>query len=921
MKEMKKVIINTVWILSLGLFAGCADIINSPPSVSPETSAGKGLAVVTIDPRLDGERTFMPTEPSSEYYEDLSYTLEFTAKDRAPVSGSISGGTGSVELEAGTWDLKVTGKDEDDTEILEGRVTGIVITAELTTNVPVTLAAFTEYGTGTLSYSVSLPVGVIKGTLTVYNWDGEIAKETVDLLSTPDGNTERLAGYYRIALDLYKADGVFHRTDIAHIYPGLTTEAAYTIVDGDFVGVGTIVDAGETSLASVLAGISGLSSGADKLYLLPAGEEPMVATSVSNTSGPVTVTIDGGGRNVTLGGTGALITVGSNVTLVLRNIILWGQGSGSEDPANNAVLVAVQSGGMLELRTGVCITGNKNSYGGGVSVDGYGTFTMSGGEISANTASYYGGGVSVYANGTFVMSGGKIMSNSGAGVYVGSNGTFTLDGGEILGNSSTSYDGGGVYVNDNGNFIMNGGKILDNTASFYGGGVFAGGTFTMNGGDISGNTAFNGGGVRVVYTSTVIMNGGVISGNKASGGSGGGMYVSSAGASTMNNGEISGNTASSCGGGVFIDFGGIFTMGNGAISGNKANQGGGVYATGYPEHSGVATLIMNDGEISGNMAIDGGGVYFGYNGAFTMSYGKISDNTAFYDGNHYGGLYGGYGGGVFIEDNGTFTMSGGQIHRNTASSYGAGVYVDYPGILTMSGGARISPNDAVCLDYASYGSNHSFVTIGGDFSAVPGGPVATLDFYGFSSSTLSASNGAVVLKLADGYSGNLAALKDRFTPGNLIYYTGSVEPTGYIIRDDGTLQASSIGIAGISHTIVMGSDEWTQSSGRRQSPAIDHNGVTKSHVSFTATQANASIRIQLEVSSELNYDWAFISTLNNANATSSGGYYTGSRISGTNSVTVTIPVPTAGSYFVDIGYQKDSVQTGGSDCAWYRVLY
>jgi hypothetical protein len=62
-----------------------------------------------------------------------------------------------------------------------------------------------------------------------------------------------------------------------------------------------------------------------------------------------------------------------------------------------------------------------------------GSFDMSGGEISGNTASYYGGGVCV-------------------------NGSFTMDGGEISGNN-TIYGGGGVFVNSSGSF----GKTLNGT--------------------------------------------------------------------------------------------------------------------------------------------------------------------------------------------------------------------------------------------------------------------------------------------------------------------------------------------------------------------------------------------------------------------------------------------------------------------------
>ena len=123
-------------------------------------------------------------------------------------------------------------------------------------------------------------------------------------------------------------------------------------------------------------------------------------------------------------------------------------------------------------------------------------------------------------------------------------------------------------------------------------------------------------------------------------------------------------------------------------------------------------------------------------------------------------------------------------------------------------------------------------------------------------------------------------------------------------------------------TNISYSGTWTlEDDGTRKSPVINHNDITKTRVNFTSTAANQVIRIQLFVSSMLESGYAFISRLDDSYATSSGNYYTGSRISGNTGVTVSIPVPSEGSHFVDIGYQKDSTQqTAGFDCAWFRVL-
>jgi uncharacterized repeat protein (TIGR02543 family) len=134
----------------------------------------------------------------------------------------------------------------------------------------------------------------------------------------------------------------------------------------------------------------------------------------------------------------------------------------------------------------------------------------------------------------------------------------------------------------------------------------------------------------------------------------------------------------------------------------------------------------------------------------------------------------------------------------------------------------------------------------------------------------------------------------------------------------------SNGITNITYSSVSGG-EWTlQDDGSRKSPTINGNSVTKARISFTST-AGASITILLRVSSEeahtsAFYDGAFISQLDNASATYDSGYYPGSVISGETSVTVTIPIASAGSHFIDIGYRKDGSLNVGGDCAWFTVI-
>jgi hypothetical protein len=240
----------------------------------------------------------------------------------------------------------------------------------------------------------------------------------------------------------------------------------------------------------------------------------------ADTNKPVTIQLSSNGR---------IFTVASGVTLTLETGITLQGRNESNGGNNNAPVVSITSGGVLNMKNGSAITGNTN------------TTTLS--------------------------------TNTSGGVNISMNGTFNMDGGIISGNRSTANSGvGGVSVANPSNFTMNSGTISDNhaTGTNSGGGVRTMGTFIMNDGTISGNsttgtTSSNGGGVFVASL-TFTMNGGTISGNTAR--DGGGVYVTGTGSTfTMNDGIISGNTASNSGGGVFVSTATTFRMSGGIIYG------------------------------------------------------------------------------------------------------------------------------------------------------------------------------------------------------------------------------------------------------------------------------------------------------------------------------------------------------------------
>lgn len=195
-----------------------------------------------------------------------------------------------------------------------------------------------------------------------------------------------------------------------------------------------------------------------------------------------------------------------------------------------------------------------------------------------------GGSHAVTADGqSHTVTGGLVTGGSRCGAYVDANGVFTLHGGTIAGNTAGNASGGGVYAK---------------------------GKFTMNGGEVSYNTANSAGGVYgdcgSAYRSAITLNDGKISNNRATGTTGGGLYV--IGDFTMNGGQITGNTAADNGGGLAVGmsadnpWAADARLNGGSITGNhSAANGGGIRVTGgandlYPK------LTLSGTAISGNTA-------------------------------------------------------------------------------------------------------------------------------------------------------------------------------------------------------------------------------------------------------------------------------------------------------------------------------
>jgi Leucine-rich repeat (LRR) protein len=251
---MKKTILRAAALSVLALFMACTNALDPTREENASVPAnGKGIARINIGGKTAQGRTLMPDHMA------IYYILTFT-KGSNTVPAVINNSTvKEVELDPGTWTLDIKGyPDRAAFETapqypgISGKVSAVVINPGQSTNVPVTLtAAQTEYGAGWISFDLSFPDRVDRGTLTIQPLLGAASTPPdVDLLNAtyqadaPAG-TKRAAGkvpgdiasgFYRLSYTLTitgSPSWFVIRSMVVHVYDDLVSPlvAAYGLED------------------------------------------------------------------------------------------------------------------------------------------------------------------------------------------------------------------------------------------------------------------------------------------------------------------------------------------------------------------------------------------------------------------------------------------------------------------------------------------------------------------------------------------------------------------------------------------------------------------------------------------------------------------------------------------------------------------
>jgi uncharacterized repeat protein (TIGR02543 family) len=406
-------------------------------------------------------------------------------------------------------------------------------------------------------------------------------------------------------------------------------------------------------------------------YTIMLSDNETIAPITFSYSGKtVSITLSGvtAERTISLGSSGTLFTVGSGVTLQLgSNITLQGLNS------NTSALVQVDNGGTLVMQTGSKISNNSSSgNGGGVLVNG-GTFTMSGGEISGNSANS-GGGVYV--------AGGAFTKEPGSVIY-GSDASGTLK------NSASSYHTGHVvYVSESRkrNTTVDTDITLDSTQSGAAGGWVESLPSNLS---LSESLEWLSASAVESETYTIALNADETLASRT-------LSYSGKTVSIILNGVTAERTISLGSSGT------LFTVGSGVtltLGGNTTLQGLNSNTSALVQVDSGGTLLMQtDSKISNNASSGNGGGVLVNGGAFTMSGGEVSGNSA----SSGGGVY--VASGTFIKESGgvMYGSNAGSTLKNSANSddYGYAVYVDGSPAKIRNGTAGVG----VTLDSSSSGS-------------------------------------------------------------------------------------------------------------------------------------------------------------------------------------------------------------------------
>ncbi|MDR2344319.1 MAG: hypothetical protein LBD86_07300, partial [Spirochaetaceae bacterium] len=402
------------------------------------------------------------------------------AKDGGEALDSSPNDWGLFELEPGTYTVTVKAFVGDGTTpAAEGSSGAFTVTAGVETPpIKVSLAVAEETGAGTFSFTPSYPEDAELDSFRLTRLGGE---EYFDLAeSGPDEGTGMDgkifsggrggigAGYWLAQASLYRDDLHAGKSEVAHIYDGLSTGLNWTFSEDDFSAIPVVSNADSVpgTLREAIASVN--AAGGGTIFIdLPADDNVITLTRPLDTVRKG-LRVLGNGATLTQTGftpsaTSQLLYINSTSATVKISRLHFKGGRATAQGG------AIRNKGNLTLES--CIFSDN--------------------QTSASTGS---GGGAVYTTGGLTVRGCTFYKNKaasgGGAIYRVTSGDVTLTGNLFIGNTASNDENGHVVYGTTANIKSGGYNVSDRAA---GNGTTAGNgsgyAANTNGSDNFGNTA------------------------------------------------------------------------------------------------------------------------------------------------------------------------------------------------------------------------------------------------------------------------------------------------------------------------------------------------------------------------------------------------------------------------------------------------
>jgi len=333
---------------------------------------------------------------------------------------------------------------------------------------------------------------------------------------------------------------------------------------------------------------------------------------------------------------------------------------------------------------------------------------LSGSTIEKNEAAN-GGGVIIQSYTVFDITGGAIRNNkataAAGGVYVSTNATLNMTGGKVTGNHAVKNGGGLYHMNSKGNYtggIIEGNTTDANASAFLGSGANT--VVNVKGYDFTGCQAKNGSVATFQSKATLNMEDCKLYGNQTVNGHGT-VYISTHSFGNFKNCKFYNNQVTKQGGAIFGGQNSKVTITDCVFTENTAGTDGGAILC-------RGSFYMTGCQVSDNTASDnGGGIATGkcgirgskFQDGLVLTNVTVTDNTS-----------GGQGGGLYLSTGCKAAMTDVEITGNKAATEGGAFWaVDDTTLhnVTATGNTSGGEGYAAWYDYSVFDGHSYFVGV------------------------------------------------------------------------------------------------------------------------------------------------------------------------------------------------------------------